>query len=205
MLLTRCGWLTGVLAVVVVVVAAPSAPRACSQVIGPDFPTALIAVAHLAALTVAGWILLVLIGALAHVRLPGVPRALRSALIVPAAVGVISAVAVAGPAHADQRHDVAGLPLPDRPVATAPLERTEPVAPRPSSPDAATITVRPGDSLWSLAAADLPAGASTRQVTASWHAWYATNRDVVGADPDLIVPGQVLIVPDAAPTEQDAS
>lgn len=205
MLLTRWGWLTGLLAAVVVVVVAPSAPRAAGQVAGPDFPNALIALAHLAALALAGWILLVLVGALAHVRLPGVPRALRSALIVPAAVGVISAVAVAGPAQADQRHDVAGLPLPDRPVATAPLEQTEPAAPRPSGPHADTITVRQGDSLWRLAAADLPADASTTQLTRAWHAWYDTNRDVVGADPDLIVPGQVLTRPHAAPTEQDVS
>lgn len=208
-MLTRCGWLTGLFAAGVAVGVAPSAPRACSQVVGPDFPTALIALAQLATLVVAGWILLVLLSAVAHVRMPGVPQALRSALIVPAAVGVISVVAIAGPAQADQRHDVAGLPLPDRPVVTAPLEQVEPPSTRPTDspagPETGTITVRPGDTLWFLAAAGLPATASTAEITQTWQAWYDANRDVVGADPDLIHPGQVLTTPDATPTEQDAS
>lgn len=209
MMLTRCGWLTGLFAAGVAAAVAPSAPQACSQVVGPDFPAALIALAQLTALAVAGWILLLLLSALAHVRLPGVPRALRSALIAPAAVGVISVVAIAGPAQADQRHDVAGLPLPDRPVAAAPLEQNEtppdPPTAHPADAGPSTITVRPGDTLWLLAALDLPADASPTQITHAWHAWYDANRDVVGADPDLLQPGQVLTAPDAAPTEQDAS
>ncbi|MFV2119105.1 LysM peptidoglycan-binding domain-containing protein, partial [Streptomyces sp. Act-28] len=47
-----------------------------------------------------------------------------------------------------------------------------------------TYTVRPGDNLWTIADAhELPGG---------WTALYDANRETVGADPDLIVPGQNL-------------
>lgn len=202
MMLTRCGWLTGLFAALVAAAVVPSAPEAWHQTTGPDFPAALLGFAQLALLVVAGWVLLVVLSALGNVRLPGVPRALRSALIVPAVVGAVTVVAVAGPAQADQRHDVAGLPLPDRPVQTHPAQ-THPVQTHPVS--AHTVTVRAGDTLWSIAAGELPASSSTTQVTQAWHAWYDANRDVVGADPNLIQPGQVFTAPDAGPTEQDAS
>jgi nucleoid-associated protein YgaU len=32
-------------------------------------------------------------------------------------------------------------------------------------------------------------------VAASWPRWYAANRRVIGADPDLILPGQILRPP----------
>ncbi|MFE7050204.1 transglycosylase family protein [Streptomyces californicus] len=45
-------------------------------------------------------------------------------------------------------------------------------------------TVRPGDNLWAIAdAQDLPGG---------WTGLYETNKDVLGSDPDLILPGQNL-------------
>ncbi|MBF6541354.1 LysM peptidoglycan-binding domain-containing protein, partial [Nocardia farcinica] len=51
--------------------------------------------------------------------------------------------------------------------------------------DEDTITVRPGDTLGSLAKAN---GAT------SWRALYEANRDVIGADPNQIKPGQVLTI-----------
>ena len=58
---------------------------------------------------------------------------------------------------------LAGLPLPDRAVATvaAPTARTGP------------CVVRPGDTLWSIAAGDLPAGSPDAPIAARWHAIYA--------------------------------
>jgi len=50
--------------------------------------------------------------------------------------------------------------------------------------------------LWSIAARHLAPGASDAQVDAAWRAWYAANRPVIGADPDLILPGQLLHAPD---------
>ena len=50
------------------------------------------------------------------------------------------------------------------------------------------VTVRPGDTLWDLAADHLGSGDR-------WPAIYALNRAVIGADPDLIQPAQRLRLP----------
>jgi nucleoid-associated protein YgaU len=57
------------------------------------------------------------------------------------------------------------------------------------------VTVQPGDTLWSLAARHLSADASDEQVAQAWPAWWAANRAVVGADPDLLHPGDRLSAP----------
>ncbi|WP_077798481.1 transglycosylase family protein [Streptomyces sp. JHA26] len=49
-----------------------------------------------------------------------------------------------------------------------------------------TYTVRSGDSLWGIA--------DSLELTGGWHSLYADNKDVVGADPDHILPGQTLTV-----------
>ncbi|MBC3761585.1 LysM peptidoglycan-binding domain-containing protein [Quadrisphaera oryzae] len=54
------------------------------------------------------------------------------------------------------------------------------------------LVVAPGDSLWSLAEAQLGEGASAAAVDARWRALYAQNTAAVGADPDLVRPGLVL-------------
>ena len=43
---------------------------------------------------------------------------------------------------------------------------------------------------------DFSAKASDAEIAAAWPAWHATNRDVVGPDPDLLLPGQVLHEPE---------
>lgn len=58
-----------------------------------------------------------------------------------------------------------------------------------------TYTVKRGDCLWNIAKAHLPAGASEATIDAEWHRWYAANRQVVGDNPDLIHPGQILHAP----------
>jgi nucleoid-associated protein YgaU len=60
--------------------------------------------------------------------------------------------------------------------------------------------VRAGDSLWSLAAGDLPADSSDALVATRWRAIYAANRSVIGPDPDVIVPGQRLVLPGKDPS-----
>ncbi len=60
-----------------------------------------------------------------------------------------------------------------------------------------TVTVEPGDTLWAIAARHLPAGADDAQVAAAWPAWYRANLGTIGDEPDLIRPGQLLIVPGA--------
>lgn len=63
----------------------------------------------------------------------------------------------------------------------------EQVAPR--------VVVEQGDSLWSIAAAHLPAGASDAAIAAAWPHWYEANRTLIGADPDVLLVGQSLEVP----------
>ena len=72
--------------------------------------------------------------------------------------------------------------------------------PAPPSADAApangsTVAVADGDSLWAIAARHLPPGASDAQIAAAWPQWYHANAATIGADPDVIHPGQVLVVP----------
>jgi LysM repeat protein len=70
-------------------------------------------------------------------------------------------------------------------VNPAPAPTPEPTpAPTPSN----TVTVVPGDTLWDLSAQWL--GDPTR-----WPELYAANKDVIGDNPDLIFPGQVLVIP----------
>ena len=54
------------------------------------------------------------------------------------------------------------------------------------------LVVKAGDSLWSIAAGQLPSGASDTEVDAAWHRLYEQNRRVIGSDPDLIVAGMRL-------------
>jgi hypothetical protein len=57
------------------------------------------------------------------------------------------------------------------------------------------VVVRRGDSLWHVAARALGAGASDAEVAEAWPRWYAANRAVIGADPSVLEPGQVLRPP----------
>lgn len=68
---------------------------------------------------------------------------------------------------------------------------------RPGRADTpAQTTVQAGDSLWSLAAAQLGPLAADARIAAHWPRWYEVNRTVIGDRPDLILPGQVLEVPE---------
>ena len=54
--------------------------------------------------------------------------------------------------------------------------------------DGNTYTVVRGDSLWAIAARTYGSGGRWREI-------YDANRDTVGANPNLIYPGQVLVLP----------
>ena len=83
----------------------------------------------------------------------------------------------------------------DRPTAP-PLPCTTRASQRPPSIDRpAEVTVARGDTLWAIAQSRLGASATNRQVAREWPRWYATNRAVIGANPDLIIPGQRLHAP----------
>ena len=62
-------------------------------------------------------------------------------------------------------------------------------------PGASPVVVAPGDTLWALAAASLPAGATPAEVQRQVETIHRVNRTVIGPDPDLIRPGQRIDVP----------
>jgi hypothetical protein len=82
--------------------------------------------------------------------------------------------------------------------ARAPV-RLVTTAPRHPMSDRDLVTVRRGDSLWSLAAARLGAQATDARIAAEWPRWYAANRQVIGPDPSVIHPGQQLRPPPPRP------
>lgn len=208
----RCSgvWLlvtAGLLATLVTLTGA-TASLASSAVWHGSFDDLLVAVASAAVLTCAVWSWLVTTATVVDLlrgRAPTtVPRGLTRRLVLAACgaavVAGVSSPAMAGSGAGDP--SLAGLPMPDRAVATAPrapvadAPATRP-APRPAPRHAAAvvsrrpaaITVRTGDSLWSIAADRLGPGAAASDIDAAWRELYAANRDAIGADPDLIRPG----------------
>ena len=69
--------------------------------------------------------------------------------------------------------------------------------PRPAVAALDTVTVRRGDSLWSIARQHLGGTASDAEVARAWPSWYVANRAIIGDDPDLIQPGTQLVPPGA--------
>ena len=65
----------------------------------------------------------------------------------------------------------------------------------PATTESGTYRVRRGDCLWTIAARSLGPGAGAAAIEAAWHDWYRVNRDVIGADPNLLLPGQRLTSP----------
>ncbi|MBO0594321.1 hypothetical protein I2485_07360 [Nesterenkonia sp. E16_7] len=91
------------------------------------------------------------------------------------------------PDHPDPGHPGPGTPAPHP-------DRLGGLPTRPGSgPE--QIVVRLGDSLWDIAAEHLGPDATDWEIAASWPEWYAENRDRIGADPGLILPGMILTVP----------
>lgn len=157
----------------------PHLPTAVEAVTAPDFPAAMLGAATLACAALSAWILVIAAATLGRITVPGVPRVVRAALF----TGVVVAAA-ATPAHADPGHDLDGLPLPDRPVVST-------AATMPAD----GVTVQRGDTLWAIAADRLGPRASNARIATATRAWHEANTEVVGPDPDLIVPGQRLRPP----------
>lgn len=67
---------------------------------------------------------------------------------------------------------------------------------REQSADQSTeVTVRPGDSLWTMSARRLGPFASDLDIALDWPLIYQANRDIIGGNPHLLRPGQVLRLP----------
>ncbi|WP_020142996.1 LysM peptidoglycan-binding domain-containing protein [Terracoccus sp. 273MFTsu3.1] len=97
--------------------------------------------------------------------------------------------------------------LPTQPVPVLQADRSQLMAPtpRPAASAHDLVTVRRGDSLWTIAARHLGPDASDAQISREWPRWYAANREVVGDDPDLIIPGVQLRPPSSASSAPDTS
>ena len=89
---------------------------------------------------------------------------------------------VSHPVH--DPHDMEAAPpptwSPERPVAPSPTDG---------------IVVHRGDTLWSIAARHLEPTATAADIDAECHRWFAANREVIGDDANLILPGQLLSPP----------
>jgi nucleoid-associated protein YgaU len=78
-------------------------------------------------------------------------------------------------------------------TATASEVRRESARPGPA-PDGSVVVHR-GDTLWGIAARWLGGTPTDAEILAATVRWHDTNRAVVGDDPDLVLPGQVLRPP----------
>jgi len=139
-----------------------------------------------------------------HVVLPAGARR-SAAVLLGLGLGLTAPVAgVAVPALTPAASAAAIQDVPDWPTAE---HRATPVPDWPSaapSADASApapgdrVVVR-GDCLWHIAADSLLAQLgrlpSDREVATAVDAWWHANADVIGPDPDLLLPGQVLRAP----------
>ena len=107
----------------------------------------------------------------------------------------VAVVGSGGQAHAEggTASGLHGLPYPDRPAA-ATSSAPAPEARMPAAADMpiTSVVVRAGDSLWRIAARTAAPG---EPVDARWRGLLAANRAQLGDDPDLILPGQRIVLP----------
>lgn len=159
-----------------------------------DFPTLLAGTLCAVHALASAWLLVVVLAlASGHAPRRIAPRWLVVALMVGG--GLAPGAAVADPAD-----HLGGLPLPDR--AVTPSLPPPPETPQQThpGPDHGAHTVAQGDTLWAIAGDRLPAGAPDAAVATAVGRWHAANHAVIGDDPDLIRPGQVLTPPQEPPS-----
>lgn len=137
---------------------------------------------------------LAVVEAATSIKVSGCPDSVRRVVLVVCglslATGLTPAVAdtsAGAPPSPTTPSSLAGLQVPDR--------SPQPIKLRPVPRSGQTVVVEPGDSLWALAAERLPSDASNAAVDARWRQIWRANRRVIGADPDLILPGAELRFP----------
>jgi LysM domain-containing protein len=96
----------------------------------------------------------------------------------------------------------ASPPPPHKQASTGPAAIVTGTAHRdigdPNDPSTRGYVVRRGDTLWDIAARHLGPGASAVDISRAWPAWYEANRVVIGSDPGVIRPGEMLWPPSAS-------
>ncbi|RIK17118.1 MAG: hypothetical protein DCC50_02700 [Acidobacteria bacterium] len=151
-------------------------------------------------------------GLLVAATLGGAQASAVAAAPVPAAVAVVPVPAAVAAASAETPERAEDVPVPGWTPTTSSSGRraspatsgaasgevglvsTTPSASRPSD-DRAVVVVHAGDTLWDIAARALGEHATDQDVAEAWPRWYAANRETIGEDPDLLLPGQRLVAP----------
>lgn len=111
-------------------------------------------------------------------------------------VALLTVTTVPATAQASARPEpvtLDGLSLPGRVTGDgAGPERAHDQDPARARPGLHTVAV--GDTLWRLAARGLPTGASDAEIARAVRDLHGLNRTVIGPDPDLLRPGQRLLL-----------
>ena len=203
------------------IAAALSTPQRTVDTVGAD--ALLLSAAGLAAWCVWAWgaLGLALTAASAAPGLAGAAARLLLRAVLPAgarrgaalALGLglglglgVAAPALAGPSTGPNPGPAAAsrLAVPDWPstegaaVPDWPSAEGTAVPDRPGGETPGAHVVVAGDCLWDIAEDALRRSGpepATAEVAAAVHAWWSANADVIGPDPDLILPGQVLRPP----------
>lgn len=187
------------------------------QTPSPPLPDQLmVAAAHGVILTGTCWLwllstLLVLEAARGLPSTAPAPRWLRHAVLLgcgavlaasplPAHAGVHAQDTTSAPPPPSPQSALSGLPMPELPLTSAapPRDHDRAAPPQRSAPKTAPrattrhLIVRAGDTLWQIAERELPPEATQQQVAREADRLWRTNRAVIGAEPDLIQPGQEL-------------
>ena len=117
------------------------------------------------------------------------PRSWRPVLVAAFGVALVGApcTATASPAapragDVERTTDARRLPVPARPLG-------------PARAGSVTVVVRPGDTLWQLAEVRLRSSTPAAVIAGLVSDVHRRNREVIGPDPDLILPGQRLVLP----------
>jgi hypothetical protein len=128
----------------------------------------------------AGWTRPGAVEPLPAVARRALPAPIRAMVLTAVSVTVAAAAALPATASGSHASPAAGLDWPGL----------------PSVGHATTaVTVRPGDTLWAIAARSLRSPSVSR-IALTWPRWYAANRRTIGPDPGLIRPGERLRPPD---------
>jgi hypothetical protein len=154
------------------------------------------------------------VGALCRAAEQAGPPVLRRAVAGALGVAVVASLTataagartVTAGTHRPTEDRLAGLPVPDRVTGAARRSADPPPTRGPARPGPPTgMVVRAGQSLWSITADLLPVRSTDAEITRGWHLLHRANAARIGSDPDLILPGTRLVVPDlsAAPHREE--
>lgn len=126
---------------------------------------------------------------------PGVPAAMQDATIpVP---GKPDAGRPAPPSTIQPGWQPSAPPVEPGLLAGPPV-RSEAALHQETARHGSPVPVLAGDSLWGIVADHMGPGASDVDIALEWPRWYEANKALLGPNPDVLLPGQVLLPPPPA-------